>query len=178
MFLPLLSVSKLRCKVFNQELLYVIPKVLLFSCYFLSLSCSFSSLPLVQGALPQICCWGAEMGENGDIINAGLIEFHASRSSSIVNGKTPQSTTHESEANQTVSNIRIIDDTNTEVHVPKVQPYYCWETSLGDFEYSPDTFPSKLKLLYIFIRVSCMCSYMNWQHFQKNGRGNWHNQCR
>ena len=108
----------------------------------------------MEGVLPQICCWGAELGEDGDFVNEGLIEFHASRSSSNANAKTLQSKTHESLANQTVSNIRIIDDTNTEVQVPRVQPYYYWETSLGDFEYIPETFPSKLKLLYIFIRVS------------------------
>ena len=64
-----------------------------------------------------------------------------------------------------VSDIRVIDEKNTEVHVSKGPPMHCWETSLGRFEFNPEEFPSKLKLLYIFIRVSFLTGLQHVQCF-------------
>ncbi|XP_075261500.1 protein unc-79 homolog isoform X3 [Convolutriloba macropyga] len=114
---------------------------------------------VLNGELPQISSWNINNRIPTSSINVGtvdttpnLIEFSSARSATVVKCKTPESKTHESEANQRVSDIRVIDERNTEVHLAKSSPVYYWETSLGKFEFSPEEFPSKLKLLYIFIR--------------------------
>ena len=121
----------------------------------------FRNTQVLNGELPQISSWNINNRIPTSSINVGtvdttpnLIEFSSARSATVVKCKTPESKTHESEANQRVSDIRVIDERNTEVHLAKSSPVYYWETSLGKFEFSPEEFPSKLKLLYIFIRVS------------------------